>query len=199
MTEEKKTKVPPLVDLKVTNPIEYIKLWWKKIIGNEGVEFKLVVHPLTAIAIALAIASVGFGLGRFVFPFSIPFFKYEQVGSPTPAPADWKETAFTGTLHFSSSTSKYLLITSSASEAITLQVPENFDLTELVGKRVLVVGSYNKSGRLFIVADAKNMEVLPKSPLPIPTNSPPTPDPTLVATPTATPMEATSPTPAPES
>ncbi len=198
MAEEKKNKIPPLVDLKVSNPIEYIKLWWKKIIGNEGIEFRLSIHPLTAIAIALAIASVGFGLGRFVMPFSVPFFKYEEVNSsPTPKPEDWKETAFTGTIHFSSTTSKYFLTTTSASEAITLTVPSNLDLKELIDKRVLVIGSYNKSTRNLIVSDARNMEVLPKSPVPVPTNSP-TATPTPTANPTDTPIPSLSPSPSPE-
>ena len=67
---------PPLVDVKVTNPLTYIKRWWNRIIGNEGIDFRFRVRPLTAIAIALIITTVTFGLGSFVLPFSIPFFKY---------------------------------------------------------------------------------------------------------------------------
>lgn len=195
MTETKSSKVPPLVDLKVNNPITYIKLWWNKIIGNEGVDFRLTIHPLTAIAIALAIASVGFGLGRFVMPFSIPFFKYEEIkGSPTPKPEDWKQTAFTGTLQYSPTTSKYFLTTTSASEAITLQVPESIDLADLVGKRILVIGSYNKQTRVMIVSDTKDMEVLPKVPVPVPTNTP-SPSPTLSPTMEPSPESTASPSP----
>ena len=32
-------KDPLLVDLKVTNPIVYIKAWWKKVVANDGVDF----------------------------------------------------------------------------------------------------------------------------------------------------------------
>ena len=32
---------PPLVDVKVTNPVTYFKKWWAKIIGNEGIDFRL--------------------------------------------------------------------------------------------------------------------------------------------------------------
>ncbi len=186
-----------MVDLKVTNPVEYIKLWWKKVIGNEGVDFRLHFHPLTAIAVALAFASVGFGLGRFVMPFSIPFFSYNESPSPSPKADDWKETAFTGILQYSSATSKYFLTTTSASEAISLQVPNNIDLTNQVGKRILVIGKYNKSQRVFVVSDAKDMEVLPKSPNPIPTTSP---TPSLSPSPTLNPtMEPSlSPSPSPE-
>ena len=193
---QENTKVPPLVDLKVTNPVEYIKLWWKKVIGNEGIDFRLHFHPLTAIAIALAIASVGFGIGvRFE----------EMPGQPTPTPlrqgsegqSDWKETAFTGTLQYSQITSKYFLTTTSASEAISLQVPSNIDLQSSVGKRILVIGDYNKSERLFIVNDAKDLEILPKSPIPIPTTEP-TPTPTPTPTETPLPTDTATPTATPQ-
>lgn len=190
------SKIPPLLDLKVSNPVTYIKLWWKKVIENEGVDFRIHFHPLTAIAIALALAGVGFGIGRITMPFNIPFLELNNqvTASPNPTPNDWKETAFTGTLQYSNLTSKYFLITTSASEAISLQAPKNIDLSELVGKRILVIGSYNKTQRLFVITDAKNMEVLPKSPMPVPTTSP-TPEPTPSLTPT--PESTATPSPSP--
>ncbi|MFC1625436.1 hypothetical protein ACFL1Q_00135 [Patescibacteria group bacterium] len=176
---------PPLVDVKVTNPITYLKKWWNKVIGNEGVEFRLRVKPLTAIAISLVIFTVAFGLGRVVLPFKIPFFEQavEVKETPTPAPEIWRDTAYTGKLQYSEATNKFYLVTTSA-EAITLDVPYGLDLMDLVGRRVLAAGSYNKTEKLLKVADAKNMEVLPKSPEPIPTSLP-TPTSTVSPTPTA--------------
>jgi len=55
---------PPLVDVKVTNPVTYLKKWWNKVIGNEGMEFRFRVKPLTAIAISLVVVTVAFGLGQ---------------------------------------------------------------------------------------------------------------------------------------
>ena len=180
---------PPLIDVKVTNPVTYLKKWWAKIIDNEGVDLSFHIRPLTAILISLAIASVGFGFGRFVLPFELPFFKYidNTLSSPIPTPTEepvWRETAFTGNLQYSDTINKYYLVTTS-SEAITLDVPENIDLNELVGKRILAAGPYNKSERVLKVTDAKNMEVLPKTPVAVPTNSP-TPSPTLEPTITPT-------------
>lgn len=179
---------PPLVDVKVTNPVTYFKKWWNKIIGNEGVEFRFHIKPLTAILISVAVASVAFGVGRFVLPFSLPFFKPLPVESPTPTPEVWRETAFNGTLHFSEATGKFYLVTSSSPEAITLEVPENIDLTDYVGRRIFAAGKYNKSARVLVVSDASDMEILPKNPVPIPTLIP---TPTSVPTPTPT-QEATS-------
>lgn len=171
---------PPLVDLKVTNPLTHIKRWWNRIIGNEGIYFSFRVRPLTALAISIVVASLAFGVGRFVLPFTLPFFEPvpEDIVIPTPDP--WRETAFTGTLQYSETTKKYYLVTTS-SEAITLEVPDNIHLADFVGRRIFAAGKYNKSTRTLVVSDARNTELLPKSPNPIPTVQP-TPTPSPVAT-----------------
>ena len=81
------------------------------------------------------------------------------------------------------------MITTS-SEAITLQVPNNLDLLPLVGKRIMAVGEYNKEQKLLKVFDAKDLEILPKTPVPIPTFEPTS---TPSATPTATPVTSETP------
>lgn len=183
---------PPLVDVKVTNPIEYIKIWWNRIIGNEGVDFSLHIKPLTAIAISIAIISVGFGIGRITLPFNIPFLRYTSA-TPSPTASDsadaWRETGFIGTLQYTSSTNKFFLLTTSSSEAISLQVPTSIALNELIGKRIFVTGNYNKSTRTLVVTDTKNLEVLPKSPVPAPTIEPTSsPEATSSSTPSSLPQ-----------
>mgnify|MGYP001572948881 CR=1 FL=1 len=181
-----KNAEPPLVDLKITNPLTYIKRWWQRIIGNEGMELRFRIRPLTAIAIAVIVSSLSFGVGRFVLPVSLPFFKYTPQPFTLPTPPPWRETAFTGTVQFSSQIGKYYLIISS-SEAITLEVPANIDLKNFINRRIFAAGSYNKSTRTLLVADASDLELLPKKPIPIPT-TPPTPPPSAgQGTPTPTP------------
>ena len=182
------TPEKPLVEVKVTNPVTYLKNWWSKVMGKEGIDFSFRIHPVTAVAMAVAIALVSFGAGRF--SINIPFLKYEVVNSPvpTPTPAVWKETAYTGTLQFSKSTGKFYLMVTSSSELITLEVPENIDLTNYIGKRILAIGNYNKSKKILEVTDAKTLEVLPKTQVSIPTTAP-----TLSQSPEPT----TSPTPEP--
>jgi hypothetical protein len=116
-------KEEPLVDLKVTNPLTYIKSWWKRVIGNEGIELKIKVRPLTAIAIAVIVATVSFGIGYFKFPFKIPFFEYDVKEEAFPPNTIFRETAFSGTLRLDPLTKRYYLLTSS-SEAINLTVPQ---------------------------------------------------------------------------
>ena len=168
---------PPLVDLKVTNPVTYIKRWWSKIIGNEGMEFRFRIHPLTTIAIAFVVTSLTLGIGKFALSATIPFLKYEKLEGilvtdtpkiPTITPDPWRETAFTGTLQYSGPIKKYYLITTS-SEAIALEVPVNIDLKDTVGKRIFAAGNYNKITRTLVVASASDLEVLPKKPSTFPT------------------------------
>ncbi len=184
------TAEKPLVEVKVTNPVTYLKNWWNKVMGKEGIDFSFRIHPVTAVAMAVAIALVSFGAGRF--SINIPFLKYEVVNSPapTPTPLIWKETAYTGTLQFSTSTGKFYLMVTSSSELITLEVPENINLTDYVGKRILAIGNYNKSKKILEVTDAKTLEVLPKTQISIPTTIPspsPSPEPTTSPTPEASP------------
>lgn len=168
-------KEQPLVDVKVTNPITYIKSWWKRVIGNEGIDFRFRVRPLTAIAISIILVTVSMGLGRFVLPFKIPFFEYTSKPTPEPTINPWRETAFSGTLHFTSSSRKYYLATSS-SEAITLEVPLSIDLESLIGERIFATGEYNPNTRTLRVSGASGLEILPKEIEPIPTITPsPTP------------------------
>lgn len=174
-TKTKSTKsgsIPPLVDLKITNPVAYLKAWWKKVIGNEGIKLTLQIKPLTAIALTLIVTGVGFGLGRLTIPQ--PLIQYvpylvQPTPGPSPTPSPWRETAFSGKLQVSGT--RYFLVTTSA-EAITLDVPATIDLSKLVGKRIMAVGNYNKGTRILVVSDATDLEVLPANPVPIPTSMP---------------------------
>jgi len=181
-------KIPPMVDVKVTNPVTYFKLWWEKVMGKEGVYFSFRIHPITAFLIVFGFSAGIFSVGRY--SVNIPFLQYEAVETAKPtATADvvWKETGFTGKLQFSEKEQRFFLLTTS-SEAIVLSVPQNLDLTSLVGKRIFAIGEYNKAQRLLKVTDAKDLEVLSKTPQSIPT---------LVPTiePTSTPISTTSATP----
>ncbi|WKZ25504.1 MAG: hypothetical protein QY322_03920 [bacterium] len=173
---------PPLVT--VTNPVTYLRRWWERVMGKEGIDFRFTIHPVTAVLMVAVIATIGFGAGRISLPdgVKIPFFEFGNVptAKPTSTPlVEWKETAFTGKLQYSSATKKYFLVTTS-SEAITLDVPSNLDLTSLIGKRIMAVGEYHKATKLLRVFDVKDLEVLPNTPVPIPTIEP-------TSTPSATP------------
>lgn len=162
-------KDPLLVDLKVTNPIVYIKAWWKKVISNEGIDFRFKIRPLTAIAITGVVMAGSFGLGRILIPE--PVIKFIPFLAPSPSPNPWRETAFTGVLKYTEANDRYYLVTNE-SEAITLEVPESVNMSRLVGKRVLAVGMHNLQTKILVVTDASDLEILPAQVVPVPTTLP---------------------------
>jgi len=192
-------KEPPLVNLQITNPLTYLKSWWKRVMGKEGIDLRFRIHPITAIVLTILIATFSFGVGRITITPYKPFFKFSPASSPTPAPTPnpWRETAFSGTLKFSKPSNKYFLLTSD-SEAVILEAPSNIDLNDFVGRRIFAAGEHNKDSNVLRITDASNMELLPKLVKPIPTVAPtPTPSPSPSPTPLITPSPSITPTPTP--
>lgn len=150
--------------------------------GKEGVYFSFKIHPITAFLIVFGFTAGIFSIGRY--SINIPFLKYEEDIIPKPTSTTeviWKETGYTGKLQYSVNTNKYFLLTTS-SQAITLEVPDNLDLFLLIGKRIFAIGEYSKESRILKVVDVKDLEVLPTTPVPIPTVEP-SPIPTTSQTP----------------
>lgn len=175
------TNPPDLVNLKVTNPLVYIKYWWKRILANEGLEMKFKAKPLTVFGLAIIIFSLAFGLGGVVLPTFFPWIKFSDgiiaTASPSSTPEILKDTALKGTLtKTNTNPTKFYLITTST-EAVTLEIPVGFNLSSLVGKRILAVGTYDSKNKVLEVEDIQDLEVLSTTPVPIPTTTP-TPKPT---------------------
>lgn len=158
-------KEPPLVSLQVSNPVTYLKSWWARVMGGEGVDLHFRIKPLTAIALTIVVASFGFGVGRVTISTQKPYINYVAneipVQNDTSIPPEWRQTAFSGQLKYTKAEDRYYLLTTS-SEAIILEVPENVDLNNLVERRVFATGKYNETKRTLVVSDAADMEVLPK-------------------------------------
>ena len=196
------TNPPDLVDIKISNPLVYIKYWWKRIMANEGIEVKFKAKPVTVFGVALIWSAMAFGLGGVVLPTFFPWVKVNNLVTSSPTPTSitqiMKDTALRGTLTKTSSVPfKFYLVTTST-EAVTLEVPDNFNLNLLVGKRILAVGSYDSKNKILVVKDIQNLEVLSKTPVPIPTVSPspkPTETPTVI--PSASPTTEAPPTESP--
>jgi hypothetical protein len=179
---------PPLVHLKITNPVTYIKLWWKKVMSGEGIDFRFRIHPVTAVLMVAVIAAIGFGVGRVTIPAYIPFVENK---TPSPTTSPWKETALTGKLNITPNTGKYYLVTQST-EAVTLEIPTGVDLSKYIGKRILASGNYNKTTHVLKISDVLDLEVLPASPqiVVVPTpSSKPTVTPNLTIEPTVSSSE----------
>ncbi len=178
---------PDFINFKVTNPLVYIKYWWKRVMVNEGMELRFKVKPITAIAMAVVAFSLAFGLGGVVLPTFFPF-----TSSLTPTPEVWRDTALKGTLRKTNTTPVRFYLVTTSTEAVYLEIPDEINLTSLVGRRILAIGTYNLKDKILQVEDIQDLEVLPTTPVPIPTS---TATPTPIPTPAVTPTELPSPTP----
>jgi hypothetical protein len=125
----------PLLDIKVTNPITYLKSFWKRVLGNEGIDFRFRIKPLTAIAISVVVAAFGFGIGNI---------------SP-PVIENAHDTAFIGMLYYAEATQKHYLITND-SEAINLVLPTDLDARRFYKQGVLVEGNYKDTTNTLTIA-----------------------------------------------
>lgn len=176
---------PPLFKFQVTNPITYLKAWWRRVMANEGMDLRFRIRPLTAIAMATIIGTLGFGVGRISFTRDKPFVKYVPVSdpAPTPTPNPWRETAFSGKLRFSDLNQKYYLLTEAA-EAILLEPPETVSLQKFVGRRIFATGKYNQVTNTLQVTEAADLEILPSWVQTVPEVKPrPTPTPSVMPSP----------------
>lgn len=196
---------PDLVNFRITNPLVYIKYWWKRIMAHEGITIKITAKPVTVFGVALIAFSLAFGLGGVVLPFAFPWIKVKSNSvivqqSPTPTPNEWREASLKGILKKTTTVPvKFLLLTSS-DEAVNLTVPQNLNLNSLVGRRILVTGNYNQKQKNLIISDVQDLEILPTTPVPIPTQTPaPTSTPTQNPTSTVEPTVSPTVNPTPES
>lgn len=174
---------PPLVSFSVTNPLTYIRKWWKAVMDGEGIDIRLKIHPFTAVAIVLAVGGVSFGLGRASLWGQVT--KYVPMLAtpspvPSPSPSTWREAAFAGTLQVQSK--RYFLLTSE-SQALLLELPADVDPSKWIGKRILASGMFDASLMVLKVKEASDLELVTE------VKSLPTavPTPTPEATPTPLP------------
>lgn len=166
---------PPVVQFAVNNPVNYLKRWWARVIGNEGIDVKFRIHPLTAIAIAVVLGSAGFGIGRLSVPE--PLIKYVPfLASPTPVATlnPWRETAYTGILRFTQTSKTYLLEVGQG-ETISLRILPNVDLSKFIGRRILAIGKVNDITKTLEVSEATDLEILPNQAIVVPVVTTPIP------------------------
>lgn len=159
---------PDLINFRVSNPVTYLRLWWKKIMSKEGIDFRFRIHPVTAVIVAAIIAAGSFGVGRSELFASVPVLK-NILPTPSPTPNPFRDTAYAGILRKSGN--NFYLQTGDG-QAVNLIIPNNVNLNNLIGKRIFATGSFNVVTGYLTVIDATDLEVLPVSPVPVPTDTP---------------------------
>ncbi len=140
-----KDEDPPL--LKVTNPVTYLKRWWKKIMSNEGMDFgfKFKVKPVTAVIITTLILSNGVTFG-VTYSFAKIFF-------PNSSPILHRQVVNQGTIQKNAQGVYYLMAAADSSLWKLKVKTNNINLSELVGKQVIVTGNLTKEKNLIEVSE----------------------------------------------
>lgn len=121
---------PPLVDVKVTNPITYLKKWLKSILKNEGIDIRLKIRPLTVFAIVTALSvsfGTGFNIARMFFPNSSPILH--------------RAVTFQGTLKKSASGQYTLSLPDSSIWTLKPTFKTNQNTENLLDQQVMVKGN----------------------------------------------------------
>lgn len=63
---------PPLIDVRVANPLTYFRLWLERFLKNSEISINIRIKPMAIISVAIAIAIIlggtGFSIGYFLFP-----------------------------------------------------------------------------------------------------------------------------------
>ena len=153
--KEKEELEKPLVTLSVNNPIS----WFMKVVNNlkkkqtTTFTFRLGI-PLIALPIFIGVfAGLFFGLGKITTKEESPL----------------SEIVMSRAGVYSAS---HLVLPNG--DAIKLVLPEGANLEALIGKRILVSGIYNQENNTLKVENITDMELLPKSPEPLPSPIPTT-------------------------
>lgn len=159
---------PPWISFSITNPITYIRKWWKAVMDGEGIDVRLKIHPLTAVGVALAIGGFSFGLGRFsmidVIAAYVPILA-TPMPTVMPTPNPWRQAALVGLLKEQGG--KFYLI-GSDTQAILLDTVPEFKLTKFLGRKILASGEFNAMSLVLKVTEASDLELISGS-QPVPT------------------------------
>lgn len=131
-TDKYQKEDPPLLDIKITNPVTYLKLFLRRLLQNEGIDIKVRIRPLTAIAMFLAFATffagTGFSVAQLFFPNSSPILK--------------RQVTFEGIVKRTDNGAYYLSL--SDNQLYRLQPKTSADYRQYINKEVLVKGNLTK-------------------------------------------------------
>lgn len=67
-----KSEYPSLIDIRVTNPITYLKLFLQQFFKNSEMSFTVRIRPMALISVAVAIAIILGGTGFSIFYLIFP-------------------------------------------------------------------------------------------------------------------------------
>ncbi|MBU1000775.1 hypothetical protein KKE78_05290 [Patescibacteria group bacterium] len=93
---------PPLIDVKVTNPITYLKNWLERLLKNQDIDIRIKIKPFATLALIIAFSAT-FGIG-----YNVGLKKAANVFFPDSSPILHREVTHQGTIQ-KTDTGKYYL------------------------------------------------------------------------------------------
>jgi len=152
---------PPMVDVKVTNPVTYFKKWVGKLLNNQDIDIRLKIKPFATIGLILAFTAVGgttFSIGRYFFPNSSPVLH--------------RAISLQGTVQRSETGQNYLSLQDGSLWSLK-PVNGKVNLVNVAGKQVTVKGNLTAEANVINVSEVIVFQSLPDAQItPIPPNIP---------------------------
>lgn len=151
-TQKEAGKDPPLVDLKVTNPLTYLKNWLTRLLKNQDIDIRIKIKPFATLALIGAFSAVfglgyGFGLNsaaKALFPNSSPLLK--------------RAITVEGTIQKSSSGKYYLSANNTLWTLNALSPVSEKSLNSLVGKDASIKGNLTAEKNLINVSEVISLD-----------------------------------------
>ncbi len=142
--KDSKEGYPPI--FQIANPVTYLKIWWKKVMSNEGIDFgfKFKIKPVTAVIITTLILSNGVTFG-VTYSFAKIFF-------PNSSPILHRQVVNQGTISKNDAGVYYLMAADSSLWKLKVK-HTNINLSDLAGKQVIVTGNLSKEKNLIEVSE----------------------------------------------
>jgi len=127
---------PPLIDLKVTNPVTYLKKWLGKLLKNQDIDIRIKIKPFATLALIIAFSAT-FGIG-----YNVGIKKAANVLFPNSSPILHREVTYQGMIQ-KTDTGQYFLSLPDASlwalNAASSTIPAS--LASSLNRQALVKGN----------------------------------------------------------
>lgn len=144
---------PPLVDVKVTNPVTYFKKWLASLLKNEGIDIHIKIKPLTVIT-ALAALSITYGAG-----YNLGLKQASSALFPNSSPILHRAIIYQGVIQLSDNGQYYLSLPDNTLW-ILRPTSSNINLANYANKLVTVKGNLTSEKNVINVTEVIGFEKL---------------------------------------
>lgn len=141
-----KSDYPPL--FQIANPVTYLKIFWNKVMKNEGIKigFNFTVKPVTAVMIALALT------GTYAAGYHVGITDAAKIFFPNSSPILHRAISLSGIIQRSETGSYYLLLPDNSLWTL-MPKNNNVSLISYINKSVVVKGNLTAEPNVIEVSE----------------------------------------------